>query len=192
MRKVHPHQEIAGLRGLTVEDFWIWGYSDMLTNVVRNTFAEFIVGYALGRLHTPKVGQEAVVFDYRDKQVVIRAAAYVQSDGAQKKKSKINFDVRPRQENHARSGQAGIPRDSDCYIFCLFTYEDFDDKNAARNAIIDMGHWRFYVVPTALLNERIPNKKTVGVGWMEEHCPEGAVTFPDLKRRIDQVLGFPA
>jgi hypothetical protein len=189
MRKLHPHQEIVGLSGLTVEDFWIWGYSDMLTNVVRNTFAEFLVGFALGRLHTPKSGQDSIGFDYRDRQVMVKAAAFVQSDPGQKKKSKINFDVRKRRGK--RGSNSGSLRTSDCYVFCLYAYEKFQDKDAARNALIDVANWTFYVVSTQLLNELVPTKKTVGISWMEDNCPDGAVRYSHLKRRIDSVLGFP-
>ena len=189
MRKLHPHQEIVGLSGLTVEDFWIWGYSDMLTNVVRNTFAEFLVGFALGRLHTPKSGQDSIGFDYRDKQVMVKAAAFVQSDATQKKKSKINFDIRNR--TGKAGGDSGTLRASDCYVFCLYACENYQDKDAARNALINVTNWSFYVIPTRLLNQLVPAKKTVGISWMEEHCPDGAVRFSNLKRRIDSVLGFP-
>lgn len=189
MRKLHPHQEIVGLSGLTVEDFWIWGYSDMLTNVVRNTFAEFLVGFALGRLHTPKSGQDSIGFHYRDRQVMVKAAAFVQSNPDQKKKSKVNFDIRQRVGKGTSDSRT--LRTSDCYVFCLYAYGNYQDKDAARNALIDVDNWKFYVIPTTLLNEQVPDKKTVGIGWMEEFCPDGAVQFSDLKRRIDTVLGFP-
>jgi hypothetical protein len=186
MRKLHPHQQIAGLSGLTAEDFWIWAYSDMLNNVVRNAFAEFMVGFALGRLHTPKIGQESIEFNYRDKKVVVKAASYVQSQ-EQTKKSKINFDVAIKKDKD----KPKILRTSDCYVFCLFTFEGFEDKDTARNALIDTTHWRFYVLPTELLNQLIPKKKTVGVRWMNNNCPDGPVGFDDLKVCIDQILGFP-
>lgn len=192
MRKVHPHQEIVGLSGLTAEDFWIWAYSDMLENTVRNAFAEFLVGFVLGRLNRPRPGQESVGFDYRDKQVTVKAASYTQNK-PQRKKSKINFDIGVRKKEAPRLENATRPdarRPSDCYIFCLFVYENFNDKDAARNALLDTNHWVFYVIPTEQLDRMLPNHKTVGVGWLEAHCAGGAACFPDLKRRIDDVLGF--
>lgn len=32
----------------TVEDFWAWAYSDILSNTDRAVFAEFVAGTALG------------------------------------------------------------------------------------------------------------------------------------------------
>src|SRR5690606_10090032 len=79
MRKLHPHQEIKGLSGLTAEDFWIWAYSDLLDNTVRNAFAEFMVGFVLGRLSSPRPGQESTGFVYREKRIEVKAAAYTQN-----------------------------------------------------------------------------------------------------------------
>jgi hypothetical protein len=189
MRKLHPHQEIVGLGGLIVEDFWIWAYSDVLINVVRNAFAEFMVGFALGRLDTPKVGQESVVFHYRDTKVMIRTGAFVQRDEDQTKPSKVNFKVRD-DKGKKKLPKDAPPRSADCYVFCLFDYDNFADKTAARNALIDTNHWRFYVLPVAILDERATKKKTVGVTWMDENCPDGPVNYAGLKKRIDTVLGL--
>lgn len=192
MRKVHPHQEIVGLSGLTAEDFWIWAYSDMLENTVRNAFAEFLVGFVMGRLNRPRPGQESVGFDYRDKQVTVKAASYTQNK-PQRKKSKINFDIAVRKKEQAlvsQSNRTGARRPSDCYVFCLFVYDNFNDKDAARNALLDTNHWVFYVVPTEQLDRMLPVHKTVGVGWLEDNCDGGATRYTDLKQRIDDVLGF--
>lgn len=189
MRKVHPHQEIVGLSGLSIEDFWIWAYSDLLTNVTRNAFAEFMVGFALGRLHNARTEQTG--FNYRDRCVEVKAASYVQSE-PQRKKSKINFNIGLRKGEGKSDSTGRLVRPSDCYVFCLFTFETFTDKDAARNALLDSNNWVFYVVPTALLNEKVPRNKTLGVKWMDENCPGGAVKYPQLKQRIDEILGFPA
>lgn len=191
MRKVHPHQEIVGLSGLTAEDFWIWAYSDMLDNSVRNAFAEFLVGFVLGRLNRPRPGQASIGFDYRDKRVTVKAASYTQNK-PQRKKSKINFDIAVRKNKQASVARPGAIRPSDCYVFCLFTYEQFNDKDAARNALLDTAYWRFYVIATEKLDALLPKHKTVGVAWLDEYSASGAVTFPELKRWIDEVLGFGA
>jgi hypothetical protein len=192
MRKFHPHQQITGLSGLTLEDFWIWAFSDLLANTVRNSFAEFMVGFALGRLNTPRPGQEAGNFIYREKRVEVRAAAYTQSQ-PQKKKSKINFDINIRKDQTAQ--KPAIPgklRGSDCYVFSLFTFDDFDNKEAARNALIDTTYWNFYVMKTAKIDELLKRQKTVGVTWLSTNCTDGPTHFTDLKRQIDKILGFPS
>jgi len=192
MRKLHPHQEIVGLSGLSVEDFWIWAYSDMLENTVRNAFAEFLVGFVLGRLNSPRPGQESVGFLYREKRITVKAASYTQNK-PQSKKSKINFDIavkKKQQDFIDELDRDDAIRPSHCYVFCLFTYENYNDKDAARNALLDTGHWVFYVVPTDTIDELLPDNKTVGVTWLDEHTEGGATSYDQLKRRIDEVLGF--
>lgn len=181
MRKLHPHQEIIGLQGLTIEDFWIWAYSDLLTDTVRNVFAEFVVGFTLGCLHKARVGHTPTVFDYCDQHVAVKAAAYVQS-ATQTRKSKISFDIRASKD----STRPAV----NCYVFCLMTCENLDDKNTARNALIDIDCWRFYVLPADLLEKEAANKKTVGIRWLETHCPAGGIAYSQLKHEIDMTLGL--
>lgn len=191
MRKLHPHQEIVGLSGLTLEDFWIWAYSDLLTNTVRNAFAEFMVGFALGRLNTPRPGYDGAHFIYRDKRVDVRAAAYTQSQ-PQNKKSKINFDVNLRKVAPTPNTPlpAGRLRASDCFVFALFTYDDYNDKDAARNALIDTKHWAFYVLTAQQIDSELGEQKTVGVGWLNDNTRGGPVRFHEIKGCIDRALGF--
>jgi len=71
-----------------------------------------------------------------------------------------------------------------------YTVVEHGHVRLARNALLDTDNWHFYVVSTDLINESLPAKKTIGVRWMKENCPGGAVRFSGLKRRIDEVLGF--
>lgn len=191
-RKLHPHQQIAGIPGLTVEDFWIWAYSDLLSTNVRAAFAEFLVGFALGRLNRPRVVGDTGYFIYRDKTVEIKAAAYTQS-WQQTKKSRVNFDIaRKKTWDPATNTQSKTAtRSADCYVFALFTYENFEDKQAAVSHFLELTNWQFYVIPTKLIEQKLGSSKTVGLRWLETHSePDGCVQFSDLKRRIDLVLGF--
>jgi hypothetical protein len=191
-RKLHPNQEIVGLAGLTVEDFWIWAFSDMLEKSMRAAFAEFLVGFALGRLNKPRTEWDTSDFFYRDKRVTVKSASYVQS-WEQNKKTKINFDVARKIEGrpgaNRKSGTAERP--ADCYVFALFAFEDYDDKTTAVSRFLSTDAWRFYVVPTKKINKELGNQKTVGIRWLDDACqPDGPASFSELKRRIDRVLGF--
>jgi hypothetical protein len=190
MRKFHPHQEIAGLSGLTLEDFWIWAYSDLLTSFTRTALAEFMVGFALGRLQTPRTDDTAGMFLYREKRIEARAASYTQSL-EQQKKSKINFDVSIRKAKKSTEKlPSGVLRPSDCYVFCLCTFDDYNDKDAARNAMMNTVYWDFYVVPTRLIDKELGKQKTCGVSWLKMHTEGGATKFDVLKKRLDYTLGF--
>src|SRR5689334_3299664 len=91
-QKLNPLRPITGLDGLTITDFWVWAYSDILSNSNRSVFAEFMVGSALNVLETPRVEWDGVDFRYGSKKVEVKAAAYLQS-WAQTKPSTISFDI---------------------------------------------------------------------------------------------------
>ena len=87
-----PNQNIQGLANATISDFWRWVYSDILNNRNRSIFSEFIVGYALGVLQTPREEWAAYDFDYNGSKIEVKSAAYVQS-WQQDKLATIKFDI---------------------------------------------------------------------------------------------------
>ena len=72
-------QDEIPVLGATVGDFWAWAYSDILNNVDRAVFAEFVVGMALGVTDAPRVEWDDVDLRYRGKNIEVKSAAYVQS-----------------------------------------------------------------------------------------------------------------
>lgn len=46
-------------------------------------------------------------------------------------------------------------RNSDLYAFCVFTAQTRDVS------VLDLDYWDFYVLPTSVLNEKIPEQKTI-------------------------------
>lgn len=190
-RKFHPHHEIGGLAGLTLEDFWIWAFSDVLNNTVRGPFAEFMVGFALGCLYRARVDWDSVTFRYRDRAIAVKSAAFVQSS-PQTRKTKISFDIGKKVEWDTEANRRGkkAVRTADCYIFALFVYEDFKDKAEAAAQLIDTRSWVFYVIPTKHIDKHLKDQKSVGLKWLDANCGDGPVQFHELKRRVDQVLGF--
>ena len=62
--RLNPDQEIP-LTGRTVQDFWAWGFSDILTNISRAVFAEWLVGSALDAVDGIRPVWEYYDLDYR-------------------------------------------------------------------------------------------------------------------------------
>ncbi len=182
LTKLHPHQQITGLSGLSVQDFWIWAYADLLTGSVRNAFAEFMVGFALGSLAQPRAWIQRRGLPYRGCRIDVRAAAYVQSE-PQERPSRIRYDI--------GSGPAPDEADPsvDVFVFCLFAWDDYIDKDAARNAMIDSANWVFFVVPAAAVTAARADQKMVGLRWLHQHATGGPVPFAFLQDRIDFTLG---
>lgn len=79
IKKLSGTEKIGGFENLTVNDFWSWAYSDILSNRNRSILAEFVVATALGEFNNPRVEWDAVDLRYRDKKIEVKSAAYIQS-----------------------------------------------------------------------------------------------------------------
>lgn len=182
LARLNPSQPIAGLNGATVGDFWAWAYSDVLSNLNRSMFAEFLVGSALGETARPRVEWDCVDFRYRDWAVEVKASGYL--NWLDKRPSPIRFDIQKKVPWDARTntyGKAPV-RSADCYVFCLHK-----EKDRERCNVLDVTAWEFYVVATEELNRRFGEQKSLSLGRLRSIA--SAVGYPELRRCIDGVLG---
>lgn len=144
-------------------DFWRWSASDLMSNATRGVLAEWIVARALGIERTVRVEWDA--FDLltpSGNPIEVKSGAYLQS-WAQTRLSPIRFDIRPtRLETEA--GEA--KRRAQIYVFCLLAHQ-----NQATVDPLDLNQWEFYLLPTAILNEKLPTQKTLGLTGLRKLAP---------------------
>ena len=184
--------EIAKLSGsepvsqanVTVQHFWAWAYSDILSNRNRSVFAEFLVAVALDLIHQPRVEWDSIDLRYNNRKIEVKSSAYIQS-WQQSKPSLVKFDIGKKrgwdsQENLTAEEEI---RSADCYIFCV--YEEQDVQNAD---VLNLDQWSFVVVATEKLNEVFGNQKSVSLSRLQQFGQ--AVRYDQLKRAIDLVLGI--
>jgi hypothetical protein len=70
-RKLTPDKEIKGLDGLTMGDFWSWAYSDIMGNVNRSVFAEFVVASVLSIDDRVRIEWDAYDLEYQGKKIEV-------------------------------------------------------------------------------------------------------------------------
>jgi hypothetical protein len=181
--KLPPDKYIAGT-SLSVGRFWQWAYSDILSNRNRAIFAEFLVGAALDVLGDVRVEWDAVDLHYEGKRIEVKTAAFVQS-WAQSRPSKIVFDIGEKLAWDASTNTYATDRgrSADCYVFCLFTEID---PAKARESILNVDHWQFYVLPTEYINRKFAKTRGVALNRIRSACEP--VSFKQLKQRVDLVL----
>ncbi|MGB3294256.1 MAG: hypothetical protein WBB01_14810 [Phormidesmis sp.] len=169
---------------LTVQDFWAWAYSDILSNRNRAVFAEFLVAVALDLTHQPRVEWDAVDLRYGNKKIEVKSSAYTQS-WQQIKPSLIKFDIGKKggwdSEENVTAEEKG--RSADCYVFCVYEEKDIQNAN-----VLDLDKWSFLVVATEKLNEVFGNQKSVLLSRLQQLGQ--AVKYDGLKRAIDLALGM--
>ncbi len=147
-------------------DFWRWMGSDLVTNTMRGTLAEYLVALAVGA--ADGVREEWAPYDVETEdgiKIEVKSSAYLQS-WPQKKESAPRFGIPRRQvdvaiaEEHANEQK----RRSDVYVFCLLRHRE----NKATLDPLDMAQWTFYVLPTATLDDRLGDQKEIGLNTLEE------------------------
>jgi hypothetical protein len=181
--KLTGAQEIRGLEGATIEDFWSWAYSDVLSNANRGVFAEFLVASALGLTGTPRVEWNAVDLRYRGKAIEVKLSAYIQS-WPQKRPSTIVFNIgRKRGCDAATNTSLPTPiRSADVYVFCLYP-----ETERGRADVLDVPGWHFYVLPTGDMDALLGDQKSVRLNRLVLSCGS-PVNFADLKCAVDKAL----
>jgi len=143
-----------------VLDFWQWATSDLLSNTQRGVLAEYLVASHLGV--TGGVRTEWDAYDLTTKsgiRVEVKSAAYVQA-WAQEQASQIQFGIAPSRAWNAKTGtfDTELRRQADVYVFALLAEED-----RARVSPLDLDQWRFFVLPTSVLDARVPAQKTIAL-----------------------------
>ena len=171
----------------SVLDYWRWAHSDILDNTERGILAEYIVACALGL--TDKIRTEWDKYDltYSDSSgefgIEVKCSSYLQS-WVQDSYSAVSFGIRQTRawDPVTRKYNSDIRRQSDLYVFCLFSCKDIDKINP-----LDLSQWEFYVVPTSLLNQKYGNQKRVSLKSLESMGIEKTY-YPELKDAILQHL----
>ena len=156
--------------GLRLRDFWSWGFSDLLDNTLRGSYAEFLVASALGiDLTEPRVNWEPWALTLDGIRVEVKSCAYLQA-WEQARPSAIKFSIRPAIRWSATDGWVGEQRrQSDVYVFCLFAEKDPVQADPMR-----LDSWVFYALPTAVLDEHCGEQKTLSLNSLLRLGPEKA------------------
>ncbi|WP_327662789.1 MULTISPECIES: hypothetical protein [unclassified Streptomyces] len=130
----------------------------MSSNALRGVLAEYIVATALGAAASTRIEWDSVdIRTPEQRSVEVKSTAYLQS-WAQTRPSAPSFDIAPKgawdPETNKTSTQKR--RHADVYVFCLLHHQ-----NKQTLAPLDVDQWTFYVLPTRILDERIPHQKTI-------------------------------
>ena len=158
---------LSGKEGPTTLDFWQWSSSDLLSNSLRGIFAEYLVAGALGITGETRIEWDAADLKFRDVKIEVKSAAYLQT-WRQEKLSTINFSIRQTTALDEWSGKfdSELKRQADIYVFCLLAHTDKSTVNP-----LDTNPWRFFVLPSTAINDKLKDQKTVGLSKLMTLSP---------------------
>lgn len=142
-----------------LNDFWKWNQSNLIENRTRGILAEFIVKLALNIDNDIRIEWDSYDLITKDGlKIEVKSAAYIQS-WKQKKYSDITFGIAPTKGEPINPLYDGnYRRWSDFYILCVL-----ENKNQKTINPLDLNQWTFYVLKTEILDQKIPNQKTIGL-----------------------------
>ena len=149
-----------------------------MDNTARGMLAEFLVATAVGLQDTPRGEWEP--FDLRTPSGVtieVKSAAAIQS-WKQTAPTPIRFAIGPRKGWDSKTGQYSeqARRWADLYVFCVL--------EGAHP--LDLDKWKFYVLPSAVLDDKCRQQKTIRLGPLEQLSPR-RYNYRDLRPVIENV-----
>ena len=164
----------------TLLDFWRWSSSDLVNNALRGVLAEYIVARALDLPDSTRIEWDA--FDLKTPQgltLEVKSAAYLQS-WQQKALSQITFGIQPTRAWEAATNDytGELRRQADIYVFCLLHHQD-----KATVDPLDVDQWTFFLLPTSVLDEKLPVQKSIRMASLLRMNPLH-VTYQELADKI--------
>ena len=171
---------------VSLQRFWQWSGSDLISNSQRGILAEFLVALALGVDGGVRIDWNA--YDMRTDsgiKVEVKASGYVQS-WAQEKLSSVRFDIAPKLGWDASTNTSAIEpaRPADVYVFAVHAHID-----QASIDPLDVAPCEFYVLGTPVLNQACISQKRISLGTLRRLCPK-AVPFDGLGEAVAEAAGF--
>ena len=166
---------------LSIGEMWRWKYSDIYD--LHEVIAEYIVEKTLKLKRSQNIG-EWKLFDikYKNKRIEVKETSYFHSwnKPGQKRSEQRRFGITkacPRD----RKSDSKKERQNDLYVFCLNTGYERKDSNP-----MELKNWKFYVVPTIIINEKFYNNKTISLSKVKKLTD--SVNYNDLKQKIDEEI----
>ena len=176
--ELNGSEPLRGVGEKTVLDYWRWAHSDVLENVQRGIYAEFLVAAALGITCMARDGWAGYDLLYDDYKIEVKSSAYLQA-WAQTRLSRISFGIGAKiQFNPEGPTETDPRRVADCFVFCVFA-----DTDPMKAEILNATRWHFYVVPITRLIEFCRTAKSVGEKRVQQITDH--VSYDALKDRID-------
>jgi len=173
----------------SILEFWQYGFSNLNSNILRGSLAEFIIENLLKNKNEIGIRNPWGDYDvlYKNKKIEVKCSSYLQ-DWDQNEYSKINFcrlkakdlywssAVDPFSKDNAKSYKADI------YILCLFNHKDPQTLN-----LLDLEQWSFYVLTKKELKNLFNDSSSISLTRLEKYSVV-ALKYKEVKNYIDNIV----
>lgn len=187
-----------------LKDFWRWALTDLALNINRGSFAEWLVGKALGVMasNSYRIGWASYDLDYEGHKIEVKSSARGQS-WPQIRPSAVSWGIAPSQwrwddplsgDDEGSWTRLDPPqRVADVYVFCCYKpyplpdgRDGLDERNSG---VTNLENWRFWVAKRETLDERFGTNKSVTLGQINDsEAVAGPMRWSDIPTAVDTAL----
>lgn len=165
----NEHFEFDGMpTNRLLSDFLAWVSLDLMNSVTRSILAEYIVASALNLDGTGQKSNIPYRINYYGISVEIKSSAYIQSLQENTPLAAPIFGIAPTYDWDFND-VVKRERKAQVYVFCLL-----DCLNLASADPLRLEQWKFYVLPTSVLNEHCGDQKTLTLNALKSLSPTEA------------------
>ena len=160
-----------------LSDFLSWISLDLMNTATRSVLAEYIVSAALDLDGAGQKSNEPFKTMFDGVSIEIKSSAYIQTMQEDAPLTSPIFGIAP---TYVWNDNEIVKRErkSQLYVFCLL-----DCLNRATVDPLRLEQWKFYVLPTSVLNEHCGDQKTLTLNALKSLNPTEA-TYETLKQAI--------
>ncbi len=158
---------------------------NLVDNDIRGTFAEWLVGRALGCISDSDMRQGWAAYDllYGDVKVEVKASGRSQSWNLHQPSRPI-FDIAARKWTWLASTDEWIENDpparsADVYVFCLHNPVPATNRN-----VRDPNSWEFWVISRQTLDGKLGQQKSVGLATLDRLASR--IDWPEIRQAVDR------
>lgn len=151
-----------------IQQFWRWGYSDLIQNITRGVLAEFIVAWALDLDYKPRDPWRAYdLLTNNKKRVEVKSTGYLQE---WYRKRKFPENIHPKFvicQTRRWTAEEGMQKEptfnADIYVLCYHNEKDFNNIDP-----MNLNQWEFWVFTEKEIINLLRGRKSITISQLKK------------------------
>ncbi len=169
--------------------FWQYGFSNLNSNILRGTLAEFIIESALKEKGDINIHNPWGDFDieYMEKKIEVKCSSYLQ-DWDQEKHTTISWTGLKARNlywssavTQEKSSENTSDYKADIYVLSLVNHKKTDTLD-----ILDLNQWEFYILSRDKIREISNNGKSLSLSKLNKNNIS-STSYRNIKKAIDLI-----
>ena len=163
----------------SVNDFWRWGYSDLIQNINRGILAEYLIAWVLSIDEKPRNPWDAYDLMTGDGfKIEVKSTGYLQAwDYGTKPNPRFVIQERQRWTDKGLEKEAAF--NADVYILCYHK-----EKDRIKIDPMDLSQWDFWVFSKKEIIQLLDKRKSISINQIlkEGYKP---LIFNELRNSVE-------